>query len=95
MFAAALLSNPIDPQNFTRKWESLLQKAGLPRVRFHDARHTFATMLLEAGEDSKIVQELLGHSEISVTLDIYSHVGIGLKRAAVDRLSGFLSATES
>ncbi|MGI6631817.1 MAG: tyrosine-type recombinase/integrase [Bacillota bacterium] len=68
-----------------------MQNAGLPHVRFHDARHTFATMLLEAGEDSKIVQELLGHSAISVTLDIYSHVGIGLKRSAVDRLSGFLS----
>ena len=45
----------------------------------------------EAGEDSKVVQELLGHSAISVTLDIYSHVGIGLKRAAVDKLSGLLS----
>lgn len=83
--------NPIDPRSFTRRWERLLQNAGLPHVRFHDARHTFATMLLEAGEDSKIVQELLGHSAISVTLDIYSHVGIGLKRSAVDRLSGFLS----
>lgn len=83
--------NPIDPRNFTRRWERLLQSAGLPHVRFHDARHTFATMLLEAGEDSKVVQEPLGHSEISVTLDIYSHVGIGLKRTAVNRLSGFLN----
>lgn len=86
--------SPMDPRNFTRRWERLLKTAGLPHVRFHDARHTFATMLLEAGEDSKIVQELLGHSEISVTLDIYSHVGIGLRRTAVNRLSGFLNEVQ-
>jgi len=51
-----------------------LRKAGLPECRFHDLRHTSATLLLAEGVHPKVVQERLGHSQISVTLDTYSHV---------------------
>ena len=54
--------------------KSFLEKAGLPEIRFHDLRHSSATMLLGMKAHPKIVQEILGHSQISITLDIYSHV---------------------
>ena len=57
-----------------RSWKPLLKDAGLPPIRFHDLRHTCATLLLSKGVHPKLVQELLGHSSIEITLDTYSHV---------------------
>jgi integrase len=57
----------------TRVFKPLLRKAGLPPIRFHDLRHSEATMLLGMKVHPKIVQEILGHSEISITMDIYSY----------------------
>ena len=54
--------------------QQALAKAGLPRIRIHDLRHTAATQLLERGVHPKVVQEMLGHSTITLTLDTYSHV---------------------
>jgi integrase len=81
---------PIDPRNFTRHFERLLQRAGLPRIRFHDTRHTFATLMLELGEAPKVVQSMLGHTKISTTLDIYSHVSLDLERQAAAKLNALL-----
>lgn len=65
----------IRKSNFVRRsFKPLLKKAKVPEVRFHDLRHTAATMLLSEGVHPKVVQEILGHSQISVTLDTYSHV---------------------
>ena len=65
----------INPSNLTRRsFRFLLQKAGLPRVRFHDLRHTCATLLLLQGVHIKFVQELLGYASVTITLDTYSHV---------------------
>src|SRR3954468_23084583 len=61
-------------QLVTRSFKPLLSKAGLPDIRFHDLRHTCATLLLGKGVHAKLVQEPLGHATISVTLDTYSHV---------------------
>jgi len=83
---------PYDPRNFARRFETLLKRAGLPHIRFHDARHSFATMLLELGEHPKVVQQILGHSRIGVTLDTYSHVSLDLEKRAVARLGDFLKA---
>jgi integrase len=55
-------------------WRLLLKRAGLPDMRFHDLRHTCATLLLRQGVNPKFVQELLGHRDVSVTLNVYSHV---------------------
>lgn len=82
---------PLEPRNFTRHFDLLLKKAGLPHIRFHDTRHTFATLLLELGENPKVVQDLLGHSRIAVTLDTYSHVSLELGRRATGRLGEALS----
>jgi integrase len=83
---------PIDPRNFTRHFERLLNQAGVPRIRFHDGRHTFATLMLELGEAPKTVQTMLGHTKISTTLDIYSHVSLDLEKKAAARLNAVLRA---
>jgi integrase len=63
-------------------FKPLLRRTGLPDVRFHDLRHTCATLLLIRGVHPKIVSEMLGHSSVSITLDVYSHVIPGLGDAA-------------
>ena len=67
-----------------RSFKPLLKRAGLPPIRFHDLRHTAATLLLSKGVHPKFVQELLGHATISQTMDTYSHVlpGMGDQTAA-------------
>jgi integrase len=69
----------------------LLRRAELPRVRFHDLRHSVATLLLGQGVHAKIVADLLGHANIGVTLDVYSHVTPTMQRQAIDALSAVLS----
>jgi len=71
----------------TRALESVLKRAGLPPIRFHDLRHSHATMLLTAGENPRVVQERLGHSQISLTLQTYSHVLPDLQTEAGERLN--------
>jgi len=81
------VGTPIQPRNFFRTFKQVLRKAGLPEtVTIHSLRHTYATLLLEAGEHPKVVQELLGHSSITMTLDLYSQVSPGLKERAVKTL---------
>jgi integrase len=72
---ATEIGTPLNRHNLTqRSFRPLLAKAGLPQIRFHDLRHTCATLLLSKGVHAKYVQELLGHSTIAITLDTYSHV---------------------
>jgi len=71
-------------------FKKLLKKHGLPEVRFHDLRHSFATILLEAGENLGVVCEMLGHSSITVTMDIYSHVSLDMQGKAVDKIENAL-----
>ncbi|OYV96223.1 MAG: hypothetical protein B7Z73_01085 [Planctomycetia bacterium 21-64-5] len=70
----------------------MLMRAGLPAIRFHDLRHTAATLLLAEGVHPKVVQERLGHSQISITLDTYSHVLEGMQREASDKLETMFRA---
>jgi integrase len=75
---------PRAPQNVGRHFKELLARAGLPQTtRIHDLRHTYATLLLEAGVNSKVVSELLGHASIAITLSIYSHVTPRMLDAAI------------
>jgi integrase len=78
--------SPRSPESFTTRYMEYVSKAGVPRVRFHDLRHSHATQLLAAGVHPKIVQERLGHSSISMTLDIYSHVTATMQADAAARL---------
>ena len=70
--------------------KALLKKAGLPDIRFHDLRHSAATLLLSVGVHPKVVQEVLGHSQISITMDVYSHVLPGMQQDAMSRLNDAL-----
>lgn len=82
---------PLRKYNFNRRsWQPLRERAGLRDLRFHDLRHSAATLLLSAGVHPKVVQERLGHATISVTLDTYSHVLGSLQREAADRLDDVL-----
>ncbi len=68
-------------------FKAVLRKAGLPRMRFHDLRHSAATILLSMGVHPKVVQELLGHSQISMTMDTYSHVLPTMQKDAMERMN--------
>ena len=76
----------IDPSNLRKAFNRILIDAGLRRVRFHDLRHTFASLLLQNGESLTYVKDQMGHSSIQVTVDIYGHLVPGGNRAAVDKL---------
>jgi integrase len=86
---------PIDPTNLTRTFTALLRKAGLRRIRFHDLRHSTATLLLEQGVELVVIKELLGHAHIGVTATVYAHVRIRLQRDAIDTLSTALGSPET
>lgn len=82
---------PVTPQNLTQRvLKRLLVKAELPPIRFHDLRHTAATILLGQGVNPKIVQEMLGHASIQLTLDTYSHVLPDMQSAAVEAMQDAL-----
>lgn len=66
--------SPIQPLSLTHEWIRLIGKSSLPRIRFHDLRHTHASQMLAAGAHPKFASERLGHSTIGITLDLYSHV---------------------
>jgi integrase len=77
------IGNPLDDRRMVRRWfRPMLKKAGVPLIRFHDLRHTAATLLLLAGVHPKVVSEMLGHASIAITLDLYSHVLPDMQREA-------------
>ncbi len=77
---------PLSPRNLLRHFKSALKRAGLPPIRFHDLRHTSATLFLENGKHPKTVQAILGHSQVGITMDIYSHVSLSEQDDAVQSL---------
>ena len=81
---------PRNPRNLTGPFHVALKRANLPRVRIHDLRHSAATHLLTKGVHPKVVQDLLGHSTIAITLDTYSHVMPALAKEASSHLSSLL-----
>jgi site-specific recombinase XerD len=90
------LGVPLRASGMVRQsFQPLLVKAELPRIRFHDLRHSTATLLLTLGVHPKIVQELLGHSQIFITLDIYSHILPTLQDEAMQRLNQYLTLPAS
>ena len=90
---ASPIGTPLDASAVTHRFHRQLAAAGLPRQRFHDLRHACASYLLAANVPMKVVQEILGHSQLSTTADIYSHVAPELQREAADRLGALLDRT--
>ena len=81
---------PANPDSAYRRLKVLLQQAGLPDIRFHDLRHTFATHALASGVDAKTLSGILGHTNASFTLDTYTHVTSDMQRQASGIVGGFM-----
>lgn len=85
VFANAI-GEPIHPNSLIGQFKRLTAKADVPAIRFHDMRHTVATLLMGQGVSPKVVQQILGHSDVAMTLRIYSHVSPQMQRAATEQL---------
>ncbi|TWV58406.1 tyrosine-type recombinase/integrase [Streptomyces misionensis] len=81
---------PIDPQNINRSFFRITAAAGLRRIRLHDARHGCATLLTAAGVAPRVVMEILGHSQISITMDVYTHAASDTQREAISHMDRLL-----
>lgn len=82
---------PTDPRRDHEQWTALLQRAGVPHVPLHAARTTAATLMLDAGVDAKLVSEILGHSKVTMTRDVYQQGTDDMHRRAVSQLDGLLT----
>jgi integrase len=88
----SVVGTPMSRHNLhNRSFKPLLERAGLPDIRFHDLRHTCATLLFKKGKHPKVVQELLGHATVSITLDTYSHVLPGMDGEAAAGMEDLFS----
>lgn len=85
------IGTPMEPRNIIRHFKDTLKIALLPEIRFHDLRHTAAILMLQHGVYPKIVQERLGHSTISMTMDTYSHVIPSMQQDIADKLDEILT----
>ncbi len=81
---------PLIPRNFRKEFYNLTDQLGLPRIRFHDTRHTHATMLIAQNVNVKLIAERLGHDDIQTTLNTYSHVLPNMQRTVSDKLDEIL-----
>ncbi|WP_327204909.1 tyrosine-type recombinase/integrase [Paenibacillus sp. Leaf72] len=81
---------PVNPYYFESRWRDMLQKSRLPRIRYHDLRHTHASLLLQQNVHPKLVSERLSHSSVGITLDRYSHT-YGVDYKAANELSKILT----
>ena len=89
------MGKPINDSNLrNRYFYPLLDRAGLPHIRFHDLRHSCATLLLSEGIHPKIVSDLLGHSQIGITLDLYSHVTATMQAVATEAMGRLLGGQD-
>ena len=89
------IGTPLDGRNLNRVFKAILRDAGLPAIRYHDLRHTAATLLLAQGVDPRTIMETLGHSQISLTLNTYAHVVPALQREAAAKMDAILSCPVS
>jgi len=83
---------PLDPSVLSHEFARLAKQAGLERVRFHDLRHTFASLMLLRGAKPKVISEALGHSSVAFTMDVYSHIIEGMQEDAMALLDEVLPA---
>lgn len=81
---------PLSPRNDYREFRRIVERVGLRRVRLHDLRHTAATLMLGQAVSPRVIMEMLGHSQISITMNLYSHVTVELSRDAADRVQDLL-----
>jgi integrase len=81
---------PVNPRGLTHLFNLRVRDSGLPRIRLHDLRHTFATLALQSGLHTKVISDLLGHSSTSFTMDVYSHAIPRMEEAAVESFAALV-----
>jgi integrase len=81
---------PIHPDTITRRFNRLVDRAGVPLIRLHDVRHTYATLSLDAGVEPKVVADRIGHANMAYTLTIYTHRSTGRDQPAADKVAGLI-----
>jgi integrase len=81
---------PINPSNYTHRFAKLLKRNSLPHIRFHDLRHTNATLMLKQNIPAKVASERLGHSTVGITLDLYSHVLREMQEEAAKKIDNLI-----
>jgi integrase len=84
---------PLHPKTLSYYFGRKVKRLGLPRIRLHDMRHTHATLALRAGIPARVVQERLGHANVFVTQDIYSHVDLDMQATAAARVAALVSGS--
>jgi integrase len=85
----------VRPTNLSRAFKNDVKKVGLPIIRFHDLRHTHATMLIQQNINPKVISERLGHARIGITLDIYSHVLPSMQQEVATKLDEIVKNFDS
>jgi integrase len=86
------VGTPMSRHNLVaRSFKPLLKLAGLPEIRFHDLRHTCATLMLAVGANPKVAQEALGHANVTITLDTYSHLLPNMQDEVAEKVNELLS----
>ncbi|MCD6452972.1 MAG: tyrosine-type recombinase/integrase [Dehalococcoidales bacterium] len=89
---ANLEGKPLDPSVLTHNFARIVKEAGLENVRFHDLRHTFASLMLLRGAKPKVISEAPGHTSVAFTMDVYSHIIEGMQEDAIALLDEVLPA---
>lgn len=85
------IGTPADARNIVQRFHAILDRAGLPSMRLHNLRHTCASLLLAQHVPPRVVMEILGHSQIALTLDTYSHVMPVMQREAANLMDQLLT----
>ncbi|MGN7471997.1 site-specific integrase [Brevibacillus sp. SAFN-007a] len=86
LVVSTLKGTPVEPRNLLRNFKQMIKKSGVRNIRFHDLRHTHASLLLAEGENIVVVADRLGHSKPGVTLNIYTHIIPGKQAEAAERI---------
>jgi integrase len=86
---------PLDPDSVSQRFRRLMERTGLPPIRFHDLRHTFATLSLKAGIQTEVVSRILGHKHVATTQAIYQHAVPALEEGAISRFAVMLERAKT
>jgi integrase len=92
---ATRTGDALDSHNVTRAFQAALRRHGLPRQRFHDLRHAYATLMIEAGEELAVVSRTLGHADLSTTADVYAHLTSAMLERSAARMDAILGPRQA
>jgi integrase len=95
MVFTSTIGTPLAPETLSQHFKATQEAAGLPIIRFHDLRHTCATLMLKRGVSPRLIQEVLGHSQITTTMNTYTHVLEEVQREAVAVLDALFDISKS